>query len=288
LDFRLGGGLVRQSLLKTSNNSLQLLEATILLLNLTAQSLNFMVQVDSVLIGLGKFIVRRFMAALHTSRRQGWGTDAFNTFKFGAIPRQVNHHRSTFFTVHVAAAKMFPEVFLARETMAGAAVAIGIRTHECLLGIGVFLVNFALVAQETTGVGETLDLIAVRLIALVRAIMFVHMFADIVLVFGTSRVNGEFYLLPFARTAESRRRVLAVRVITENMTLRVLWRIAGASNGKARARAVNEGHGLSFVHSGNWRRGFGGRGKNRCSEGSVRTFTSGARIVRPVAHIARS
>jgi hypothetical protein len=189
--LRFGGRLVRHSLLKAGDDSLQLLKATILLLNLTTQSFNFVVQVDSVLISLGKFSIGRVVAALHASRRQGGGTDAFNAFKFRAIPRwQINNHRRTFFIVHVATAKMFSEVFLARETMAGAAVAVGVRAHKCLLGIGVFLVDFALVAQETARVGETLNLVAVRLIALVGAIMFIHVFADITLAFSASRGDG--------------------------------------------------------------------------------------------------
>jgi len=283
---------MRHSLLKAGDDSLQLLESTVLFLDLTAQSLNFIVQIGSILIGLGKISevsVGRFVAPLHTSDGQGGGTNAFNTLKFRAIPRHVNNNSRTFIAMHVATAKMLSEVLLARETIAGAAVAIGVRAHECLLGIGVFLVDFALVAQETARVGETLDLVAVRFIAFVGAIMFIHVFARVALVFGASRRDhGGLYLLPFTRTAESRRIRLTVRVVTEDMTLGVLGRIAGATNRETWARALNEGHGLGLVHSGNWRRGFCSRGKNRCSESAVGTFTSWARIVRPVAHIARS
>jgi hypothetical protein len=85
---------------------------------------------------------------------------------------------------------------------------------------------------------------------------------------------------------------MTFRMIAENLTLRVLGRIAGTSNRKARTRPVEvvEGpvHGLlGVVHSGNWGRGFRCRGKDGGSESAVRTFTSWARIVRPVTHIAK-
>ena len=47
--------------------------------------------------------------------------------------------------MHVAAAKMFAQIFLARESITSAAVAISVWAHQGLLGVGVFLVNFALV-----------------------------------------------------------------------------------------------------------------------------------------------
>jgi hypothetical protein len=157
------------------------LEAAILLLDFTTESLNFIVQVDSMLIGLrhvSEISDRRgLVAALNSSNREGGGTDAFDTIKFGGtFPRHIDH-RGSFVIVHVAAAKMFPQIFLARESIASTAVAVSVWTHQGLLGIGIFLVNFALVAKETARVSETLDLITVWFITLVGTIMFIHMFA---------------------------------------------------------------------------------------------------------------
>jgi hypothetical protein len=191
LQFGCRGRLLRDSLLDSGDDSLQLLEATILLFDLATESLNFMVQVDTVLVRARQtWEVSdgwRGVTALHSSRRKGGGTDALDTVEFGgAIPTHINHGRS-FIIMHVAATEMFPQVLLARETVAGAAVAVGVWAHQGLLGVCVFLVDFALVAQETTGVGETLDLVAVGFKTFVRTIMFVHVFAKSALVFGASR-----------------------------------------------------------------------------------------------------
>lgn len=82
---------------------------------------------------------------------------------------------------------------------------------------------------------------------------------------------------------------MTFRVIAKNLTFGVLRGITGASNRKARARPVNGvAHGLlRIVHSGNWGSGFRCGGKDGRSESTVGTFTSWARIVRPVAHIAK-
>lgn len=82
---------------------------------------------------------------------------------------------------------------------------------------------------------------------------------------------------------------MALRMIAKDLTFRVLRRIAGTSNRKARARPIKVvAHGLlRVVHSGNWGCGFRCRGKYGRSESAVRTFTSWARIVRPVTHIAK-
>jgi hypothetical protein len=69
------------------------------------------------------------------------------------------------------------KVFLTREPVAGATVAIGIGTHQRLLGVVVLLVHFALVAQKTARVGEALNLIATGFVTFVRAIVFIHVFA---------------------------------------------------------------------------------------------------------------
>jgi hypothetical protein len=82
---------------------------------------------------------------------------------------------------------------------------------------------------------------------------------------------------------------LTFMMIAKDLALRVLGGIAVASDRKARARPLKAGEvqGLGVVHSGNWGRGFGGRGKDGSSKRAVGTFTSWARIVRPVAHIAK-
>lgn len=69
------------------------------------------------------------------------------------------------------------QVLLARKSMARAAVAVGVWAHQGLLGIDVLLVYFALVSKQPTGVCESLDLVAARFHALVRSIMFIHVFA---------------------------------------------------------------------------------------------------------------
>jgi hypothetical protein len=163
------------------------LEAAILLLDFAAESLNFVVQIDSVLIGLRQVLEisnrRRIVATLHSSDRERRGADTLDTFKVGgAVPGGHINHWGGFIIVHVATAKMFSQVLLARESVASAAVAIAVRAHQGLLGVGVFLVNFALVAQETTRVGETLDLVTVWFITLVGTIMFIHVLARVWLV----------------------------------------------------------------------------------------------------------
>lgn len=188
LQFGSGRRLLRDSLLNVGDDSLQLFKTTILLLDFAAESLNFVVQIDSVLISLRHVSEisdgRRVVATLHSSNRERGGTDALNTIKFGgAVPRHINHGGS-FVIVHVATAKMFAQIFLARKSVASAAVAIRVWAHQGLLSVGIFLVHFALVTKETTRVGETLDLVAVWFITLVGTIMFIHMFAKVMLVLG--------------------------------------------------------------------------------------------------------
>lgn len=72
---------------------------------------------------------------------------------------------------------MLLQVLLARESMARAAIAVGIWAHQRLLGIDVFLVYFALVSQQATGVCKSLNLIAARFHALIWSVMFIHVFA---------------------------------------------------------------------------------------------------------------
>ena len=72
-------------------------------------------------------------------------------------------------------AEVLLQVLLPRKPVAGAAVAVGVRTHQRLLDI--LFMDFALVSQQTTRVCKSLDLGAARLQALVRSIMLVHMLA---------------------------------------------------------------------------------------------------------------
>jgi hypothetical protein len=156
-------------------------------------------QIGSILVGFGKGLVRGIVATLHASRRQGGGTDGLNTLKFGAIPRHIDNNRRTFIAMHMTTAKMLSEVLLAREPITGAAVAIAVRAHKCLLGISVLLVDFTLVAQETARVGEALDFVAVGFIALVGAVMFIHVFTGVALVFGAARRVHERIVLTSIR-----------------------------------------------------------------------------------------
>ena len=162
-------------------------------MDFAAESLNFVVQIYSVLIGLRHISEisngRRVVTALHSSDGERGGTDTFDTIKFGgAVPRHINHGGS-FIIVHVATTKMFTQIFLARKSVASAAVAISVWAHQGLLSVGVFLVNFALVTEETTRVGETLDLVTVWFITLVGTIMFIHVFAKVMLVLGALKIQ---------------------------------------------------------------------------------------------------
>jgi hypothetical protein len=136
-------------LLKAGNDSLQFLQAAILLFDLTAQALHFMVELGAVLVRLGKITVVRIVSALDTSHRERRGTDTLDTLDAlqlsCAVPRHVHDKRGVFVTVHVAAAKMLAQVLLACESIASTAVAIVVWAHQGLLGIGVFLVHLALV-----------------------------------------------------------------------------------------------------------------------------------------------
>jgi hypothetical protein len=140
---------LREGLLEIGDDALQLLQAAILLLNLATQSLHFVVKIVAILIGIGEVTVGRIIeSALETtSGREGVGA---NTFQLaGAFPWHVNKDGGcrALISVHVATAQVLSKVLLAREPVAGAAVAIGIRTHQGLLRVVVLLMNFALVAQ---------------------------------------------------------------------------------------------------------------------------------------------
>lgn len=184
LGLGLGLGLSRlgDGLLQSGDDSLQLFQTAILLLDFAAQSLDLIVDIGTILVGLGKIPVGRIISALDTSGGKRVGTEILQFV--GALPRHVDHDlRTTVVGVHVATSQMFSKVLLARESIARASVAVGVGAHQWLLGVGILLVHLALVAQETTGVGEALNLVTARFVALVGTIMFIHMFA------GSSRVS---------------------------------------------------------------------------------------------------
>jgi hypothetical protein len=95
--------------MEIGNDALQLLEAGINFLDLAAQLLNLAVKIVATLIGMWELALGRIVFAL------------------------------------VATAQVLSEIFLARESVAGAAVAIFIGTHQGLLGV-VLLVDLTLVA----------------------------------------------------------------------------------------------------------------------------------------------
>jgi hypothetical protein len=136
------------------------------------------VQIIAILMGIGEVARWRIVSALKTSGRERVGANTLQLV--GALPWHVNENggRWTLLRVHVATAQVLSKVFLARESVAGAAVAIGIGTHQGLLSIVILLVDLALVAQESTRVGKALNLVATWFVALVRAIVFIHVFTD--------------------------------------------------------------------------------------------------------------
>ena len=71
---------------------------------------------------------------------------------------------------------MFSEVLFPCEAGARAALAICKGAEKRLLGAAVHLVHFAFVTQESTTVGEALQLLASLYETLIRTIMFVHVF----------------------------------------------------------------------------------------------------------------
>lgn len=77
----------------------------------------------------------------------------------------------------MATAQVLSKIFLARESVAGAAVAIRIWTQYGFLSVIVLLLDLALVAREATRVGKALNLVSTRLGALIRPILFIHVFA---------------------------------------------------------------------------------------------------------------
>jgi hypothetical protein len=169
---------LRKCLLEISDNTLQLLQAAILLLNLPAQPLDFVVEIIACLIDFRKVTIGRIVSALLTGGGERVGANALQLV--GSLPWHVNKDRGCWalISVHMTTAQVLPKVLLASKPVAGAAVAIGIWAHQGLLCVIVLLVHFALVAQETARVGEALDLVAARFVTFVRAVMFVHVFAE--------------------------------------------------------------------------------------------------------------
>lgn len=165
-------------MLKISDNTLQLLQAAVLLLNLPTQPLDFVVEIIARLIDFRKVTVGRIMSALLTGGRERVGTNALQLV--GSLPWHVNKDRSCWvlISVHMTTAQVLPKVLLASKPVAGAAVAIGIWAHQGLLCVIVLLMHFTLVAQKTARVGKALDLVAARFVTFIRAVMFVHVFAE--------------------------------------------------------------------------------------------------------------
>ena len=115
------------------------------------------------------------MSALNAGSRKGVGANTFELVR--PLPGHIDHNcRNAFIGMHMSTAQMLAQIFLTREPIASAAIAVCVWTHQRLLGIGVFLVNFALVAEKATGVGEALHLITTWLVAFIRAIMLIHVF----------------------------------------------------------------------------------------------------------------
>jgi len=75
---------------------------------------------------------------------------------------------------------MFVQIFLSAEADAGAAFAVLVRTHAAGFGAPMLLVDFALVAEETSGVGEAADVVAFGLFADVGAGVLVHVLAAVI------------------------------------------------------------------------------------------------------------
>ena len=78
----------------------------------------------------------------------------------------------------MSTAQVLLKISLARESVAGAAVAIDMGTHEGLFGVVVLFVDLTLVAQEAISICKALSLVATRFVALVGPLMFIHMFAE--------------------------------------------------------------------------------------------------------------
>lgn len=77
----------------------------------------------------------------------------------------------------VHAAEVLVQVLLAREALAGVALAVGMRAVDRVLGPAVLVVNFALVSKEAARVGEAGEVLATLGRAAVGAFMLVHVFA---------------------------------------------------------------------------------------------------------------
>ena len=71
---------------------------------------------------------------------------------------------------------MFMQVLSSGEANTCAAFAVFVRTETGSFRATVLAVYFALVAEETTRVGEAADVFAAGLVTDVRAVVFVHVF----------------------------------------------------------------------------------------------------------------
>ena len=176
LDLRTGG--LRDSLLQACDNPLQLLQSTVLLLGLTSKSLEFVTHIDAILlidleVKSGVFDV----VALPLSSRKSRKRRSSHAIHLGRRNDRKVRGRAIL-CMHMAATKMFLQILLTREPVASTAVAVDIGAHQRLLDGRVFLVDFALVAEETTRVRESLNFITSGLEALVGTIMLVHVFTE--------------------------------------------------------------------------------------------------------------
>lgn len=74
-------------------------------------------------------------------------------------------------------AEMFGEVFLPREASAAAPFAVWVGALEARFGAAVLTVNFSLMTEQTSGIGEAADFLAAWFLADVGPFMFVFVFA---------------------------------------------------------------------------------------------------------------
>ena len=82
-----------------------------------------------------------------------------------------------FFLRLMTPSQMLIQIFFPGKPDAGAAFAVFVRTHAAGFGAAVLAVDFALVAEETAGVGEAADVVAFGFFADVGAVVLVHVFS---------------------------------------------------------------------------------------------------------------
>jgi hypothetical protein len=72
---------------------------------------------------------------------------------------------------------MLIKILFSGESCTGRAFTVAMRTHFRGFGASMLIMDFALVAEETTGVGEALDFVAAGFEADVGAGVFIHVFS---------------------------------------------------------------------------------------------------------------